>query len=202
MAEEQDFVDYYELLQVQPDCDARILEVVYHHLAKQHHPDHSTDADVAMFQQVLEAYRVLKDPDRRAVYDESYSNRKGQRPHPTVRGPAFGVNSKTAVSDAEAHEKILLLLYKSRREDANDAGVVEWLLKEALDCQDEPFEFHIWYLKSKGFIELTEQGTLAITIAGVDHVIEHSQAEVAEELFLAKARTNDGEGARPDDAVG
>lgn len=181
---EQDFVDYYDLLQVQPDCDMRTLEVVYHHLAKQHHPDHTANADVARFQQVLEAYRVLKDPDRRAEYDEIYYANLGERPPQTAGEATAGINSKTAVSDAEAHEKILLYLYKNRREDANNAGVVEWLLKEMLDCQDDLFEFHIWYLKSKGFLELTERGTLAITIAGVDHVIEHSRAEMAEELFL------------------
>lgn len=202
MSEEQDFVDYYDILQVQPDCDIRTLEVVYHHLAKAHHPDHSTNADVAMFQLVLEAYRVLKNPDARAEYDEVYFAKMGLEPPKRAREAPKGVNSKTAVSDAEAHEKILLQLYKNRREDANNAGVVEWLLKEMLDCGDDLFEFHIWYLKSKGFIELTERGTLAITIAGVDHVIANSRAEIAQELFLTKIRDVDAEGVGPDGAGG
>ncbi len=202
MAEEQDFVDYYEILQVKPDCDPRTLEVVYHHLAKLHHPDHSEGSDIDKFQRVLEAYRVLKDPDRRSQYDEVYFARRGRQPPNAGLGAVSGINSKTAVSDAEAHEKILLLLYKNRREDAENAGVVEWLLKETIDCQDDLFEFHIWYLKSKGFIELTEKGTLAITIAGVDHVIEHSRAEVAEELFLTKARDAEAGSNRPDEPAG
>ena len=40
-----DFVDYYDLLQVNPDCDARILELAYRHFAKMYHPDHPETAD-------------------------------------------------------------------------------------------------------------------------------------------------------------
>jgi curved DNA-binding protein len=56
-----------------------------------------------------------------------------------------------------------------------------------LNCSDEHFEFHTWYLKAKGFIEITEQGTLAITIQGVDHVIDISRTNMMEKLLIAQS---------------
>ncbi|MEO6153006.1 MAG: hypothetical protein ABIT09_10835 [Croceibacterium sp.] len=60
-------------------------------------------------------------------------------------------------------------------------------MQEALNCSDEHFDFHVWYLKAKGFIETTEQGTLAITIQGVDHVISMSRTNKAEKLRIAQS---------------
>jgi hypothetical protein len=37
-----------------------------------------------------------------------------------------------------------------------------------LACPAEHLQFHIWYLKEKGWIRRTENGMLAITIEGVD----------------------------------
>ena len=54
-------------------------------------------------------------------------------------------------------------------------------------CSDENFEFYIWYLKAKNFIEITEQGTLEITIQGVDHVISTSRATKAEKLLITQS---------------
>ena len=62
MNEEQPFVDYYRILQVSPNCDSKILEAAYRHLAKIYHPDHPETADVARFKEVVEAYRMLRNP--------------------------------------------------------------------------------------------------------------------------------------------
>lgn len=60
-----------------------------------------------------------------------------------------------------------------------------WLLEEPLGCSESQFEFHVWYLKAKGFIHTTEQGTIAITIDGLDHVIANSQNEESRKLLLS-----------------
>jgi len=41
-------------------------------------------------------------------------------------------------------------------------------------------------LKAKGLIEITEHGTLAITIEGVDHVIAMSQTVMREKLLIGR----------------
>ena len=62
-----------DVLQVNPNCDAKILEAAYHYLAKLYHPDHAATADTAKFHQVTEAYRILRDPQRRAEYDHLHA---------------------------------------------------------------------------------------------------------------------------------
>ena len=177
------FVDYYNLLQVNPNCDERILEVAYRYFAKLYHPDHAETADVDKFNEVTDAYRMLRDPERRAEYDRAYASYSKETNNRFVSNDALDIDENTAVKDAELHEKILLCLYKRRRENSQDAGVAGWLLQELLEFSDDDFEFHVWYLKSKGFIELTEQGTLAVTIQGVDHVISMSRTTLTAKLL-------------------
>ncbi|MFN2100515.1 J domain-containing protein [Altererythrobacter sp. MF3-039] len=185
-------VDYYDVLQVDPGCDARILELAYHHLAKIYHPDHVETSDVDKFNSVVEAYRVLRDPEKRAEYDKE--NGIAAKETPTPRSPIdpeLQIDDKTALDDAEAHETILLHLYKRRREQPSDPGILGWLLQEALGCTDEQFEFHAWYLRSKGFIEVTEQTALAITIEGVDHIIATGRRNEERKLLTKHAEETD-----------
>jgi len=188
MADEDGFVDYYSILQVSQICDAKGLEAAYRHLAKTYHPDHADTADIVKLNQVLTAYRVLRDPDRRAEYDALYAQkvRDGFR----FGDAGDGVDEGAALDDADDHAKILMFLYKRRREDAQNAGVVGFYLQDMLACSDERFDFHKWYLKEKGFIAITEQGTLAITIQGVDHVISMSRTTRAEKLLIAQSNAS------------
>lgn len=190
-----DFVDYYDLLQVNPDCDARILELAYRHFAKMYHPDHPETADVEMFNVVTSAYRVLRDPSKRAEYDQVHFKDRKRASYdypPHIEIEEVELDGSTAVTDAEIHERILLALYKRRREHASDPGMIGWVMQEMFECSEEHFEFHTWYLRSKGLIEKTEEGTLAITVAGVDHVIATGRTVVAEKKLIAK----------PDEATG
>ncbi|MXO85997.1 DnaJ domain-containing protein [Altererythrobacter aurantiacus] len=180
----EQFVDYYDLLKVEPDCNARTLEVAYHFFAKMYHPDSRDTADVDRFTQVVDAYNVLKDPKRRAEYDAKYLKTNGKAPFSAGLADHDAIDEETAASDAEIHAKILLHLYKRRRSHPSDAGIVGWLLQELLDCSEEQFDFHIWYLKAKSLIDVTEQGTLAITIKGVDEVIASARSNLAEKLYL------------------
>jgi predicted transcriptional regulator len=55
-------------------------------------------------------------------------------------------------------------------------GAGTYDILRTLDCSDENFDFHAWYLRKKGFIEHTEDGQYAITVEGVDHVIATAEA--------------------------
>ena len=47
------------------------IKRAYRKLARKYHPDVSKDADAeARFKELGEAYAVLKDPEKRAAYDE------------------------------------------------------------------------------------------------------------------------------------
>jgi curved DNA-binding protein len=187
MNEDYVFVDHYNTLRVRPDCSAKALEQAYRHLAKLYHPDHPETADVGRFKEVIEAYKALRDPDERARYDALFfANENDAEPEPAANGDIPG-GEKAALDDAEAHARILHLLYRKRRESAQDAGVPEFALLDALGCPDEHLEFHLWYLRAKGFLERTETGMYAITIAGVDHVIATSQSTARERLLIAQS---------------
>src|SRR4026209_121407 len=72
MADGEPFLDYYDILQVVPNCDARGLEAAYHRLAKLYHPDHSGSADTAKFSKLSEAYKYLRNRNKRTKYDRIY----------------------------------------------------------------------------------------------------------------------------------
>lgn len=63
--------DYYEVLSVSRTSTEVELTKAYRKLAMQHHPDRNVgDAEAEVrFKEVTEAYEVLKDPQKRAVYD-------------------------------------------------------------------------------------------------------------------------------------
>jgi curved DNA-binding protein len=180
------FIDYYRILQVRPDCDHRTLEAGYRFLAKRYHPDRLDTADIEKFNEVVEAYRVLRNPEQRAAYDELHAANVHCADYPFLAGKAES-DERSAISDATAHAKILQYLYNLRRRNAQSAGIAAFYVKEMLNCSDEQFEFHQWYLKAKGFIETNEQGALAITVEGVDYIISMSRTSMAEKLLIAKA---------------
>ena len=71
---------YYQVLQVDIDADADILNTVYRRLAQRFHPDRdsSPEAQVRM-RELNQAYSVLKDPDQRARYDAELVQRRDRR---------------------------------------------------------------------------------------------------------------------------
>ncbi len=85
-----EYRDYYETLGVPRTAAADDIKKAYRRLARKFHPDVSKEKDAeAKFKQVQEAYEVLKDPEKRAAYDQLGSNWKsGQdfRPPPDFGG--------------------------------------------------------------------------------------------------------------------
>ena len=61
---------HYQVLMLDPTADADLLSTVHRRLAQRYHPDLHPGA--AAYRQMLEvnrAYDVLRDPERRALYD-------------------------------------------------------------------------------------------------------------------------------------
>jgi DnaJ domain len=65
-------IDYYELLECERTADDKTLKSAYRSMAMKFHPDRNPgDAEAeARFKAINEAYDVLKDPQKRAAYDQ------------------------------------------------------------------------------------------------------------------------------------
>lgn len=62
--------DYYDVLGVSRGASADELKKAFRRLAMQYHPDRNKEPGAeARFKEINEAYEVLSDPDRRAMYD-------------------------------------------------------------------------------------------------------------------------------------
>jgi len=74
-------VNYYDLLQVNKNASQGEISSAFRKLIKQHHPDRYSDpeekADAEkLFQKITAAFNVLKDPEKRAAYNQTLDSDK------------------------------------------------------------------------------------------------------------------------------
>jgi curved DNA-binding protein len=84
-----EYKDYYKVLGVERDATQDEIKRAYRKLARKHHPDVNSGPGAAAseqkFKDASEAYEVLRDPEKRAAYDQLGANwQEGQsfRPPP------------------------------------------------------------------------------------------------------------------------
>ncbi|MDO8449541.1 MAG: DnaJ C-terminal domain-containing protein [Rhodoferax sp.] len=73
-----EFKDYYSIMGLERTATQDEIKRAYRALARKYHPDVSKESNAeARFKEVGEAYEVLKDPEKRAAYDQLGANWKG-----------------------------------------------------------------------------------------------------------------------------
>jgi len=179
------FQDYYEVLQLSPNADQETIDRVYRILVKRYHPDNQDTGDTAKFNQIVEAHRVLSEPQLRAAYDVRYDENRS-----TVLKIFDDASQPDSYDgDARIFDGILSLLYVARRRDASGGGMGSVQLERMLGCPAEHLEFHLWYLRQKGWVERLPSGLLAITADGVDRVIQNDNLSLRRDRLIAERST-------------
>jgi hypothetical protein len=84
--------------------------------------------------------------------------------------------------DKVVRERILPLLYVQRRRIMKSPGLGETEMSRILNTPLELAEFHLWHIKTKGWVERLEAGHLAITALGVDQA-EQSRHLIPDHLI-------------------
>ena len=159
------FTDYYEILEISPNANSETIERIFRYFALRYHPDNQDSGDQFRFSEIVEAHNTLKDPVKRAQYDLQHKDHSGDR----LKLAEEASNTRGIERDAVIQEKLLSILYVKRRQNVNDPGIGHYELERLSGCPRECLEFHLWYLNAKGWIGRLENGTLAITVEGVDH---------------------------------
>ncbi|HEX2289005.1 MAG TPA: DnaJ domain-containing protein [Pseudonocardiaceae bacterium] len=101
--------DLYAILKVAPDASQTQIGRAYRRLIRAHHPDTHPDHDSAALAAAVAAYAILRDPARRAAYDQA--RRPASNQHPTAPPPATSA------------------LHRRRPEPDIRAGPVRWYPK-------------------------------------------------------------------------
>jgi len=163
--------NYYEALQISPRADHETIHRIYRIMAARFHPDNPVSGDRRRFLQLNEAYGVLSDAGRRAEYDAALQAYEAQ---PL---PIFGDTMFVAGLQGETNRclGVLSLLYQRRRMNQTHPGLSVLELENRMALPREHLEFTLWYLRSKGLAQMTEERSdYALTVAGIDHIESRS----------------------------
>ena len=155
--------DLYEILEVSPNSSQQTIERMFRYLAQHHHPDRET-GDADRFDQIAKAYGTLKDPESRAAYDSRHKTNLDYQ-WSLVEEASDNDNFD---KDSMIQERVLSVLYTKRKRDPREPGLGSIQLARLTGCPHEMLDFHVWYLKDKGWIMRLENGSVAITAEGVD----------------------------------
>jgi curved DNA-binding protein len=122
-----EFEDYYKVMGVDRDATQDEIKRAYRKLARKFHPDVSKEKDAEdRFKQLGEAYEVLKDPEKRAAYDQLGKNWKaGQDFNPPPdwdAGFEFSGGGYTGNADPDAYSDFFESLFGARARGSAGAG--------------------------------------------------------------------------------
>ena len=122
------YKDYYAILGVKRDAGADDIKNAYRRLARKYHPDVSKEKDAEeKFKEMAEAYETLKDPEKRAAYDQLGSHAAGQEFRPPPDWAHRGEMTKAVLS----------ILRQAMEPMTTRDIALEMLVTRALDKDDQ-----------------------------------------------------------------
>ena len=176
MSAQDSFIDFYEVLEISNAAHPDTVARVYRLLAQRFHPDNQETGDAERFTLILQAYKVLSDPELRAQFDVHHQQQKAVKWRLfDAKEAAGGVSS-----DREIRFGVLSLLYNKRRRDPERPSIAMFEIESLLGIPREHLEFTFWYLREKGYLARTDGGGCTITAAGVEYLDDNGLQERAQ----------------------
>jgi curved DNA-binding protein CbpA len=159
-----DFIDYYEVLQISPKADIETIHRVFRMQAARYHPDNKQSGNAERFMMLSRIYETLIDPKRREQYDV----RRRMREPGSI--PVFGLSEFVAGIEGEVNRRlgVLALLYKRRRSNPDQPSLSLLQLEFLMDFPREHLMFTVGYLREKDLLRIVENSDFQITADGID----------------------------------
>ncbi|MES2208247.1 MAG: DnaJ C-terminal domain-containing protein [Pseudomonadota bacterium] len=134
------YKDYYQALGLERTASADDIKKAYRKLAHQYHPDISKEAKAEeKFKEIAEAYQTLKDPEKRAAYDQLGQPQPGQDFHPQADWQRQYANQSGSFSFDDMDLEDLFASFQGGRYQSQ-AGVGR---KRAVKGQDYEVTVHL-----------------------------------------------------------
>jgi len=168
MSEEND-LNYYEFLQISPNADSETIHRVYRFLAARFHPDNPVSGDPEKFFRLKAAYDVLSDSDRRAAYDQEYSQRADDRPEESPLSQSVDFMDHVQ-GELNRRLAVLAVLYYRRRTNPYSPEVSLTEIEKRMGFPRDYLDFTTWYLTKRGYITRADNSDFTLTVEGVDFV--------------------------------
>ena len=168
-------VDYYEVQQISTSAEPETISRVYRMLAQRFHPDNQQTGNESRFREILEAYSVLSDPEKRARYDALHQQQRQDRWRLVSTG--------AQVEDDFEMEQVVRLtvleaLYTKRRLEPTKPGIF-WKEFERLTGRPrEHLEFTVWFLQQKKFVTIDDHSRFLLTVEGAEYLEQSYRANL------------------------
>jgi hypothetical protein len=155
--------DHYETLQLSRNANLDTIQRVFRMLAQRYHPDNQETGNPELFREIVEAHRVLGDPEKRAAYDAQLGTQTQGR----VKIFETWQNSRGVEAERRKRQGILSLLYGKRLAEPHQPALNMRDFENMLGCPREHLEFSLWFLKENKWITRADNNKFEITCAGV-----------------------------------
>ncbi len=160
----ENFVDYYEVMELSAAASLETIHRIYRILAQRLHPDNAETGSGDAFKKLVEAYRVLSDPEKRAAFDSTRGVRQ------QVQWKVFDHKTATPCVEQEQEKRraVLKALYLKRLREPENPGMNLIEMEALLGTPREHLDFTMWFLKEQGWAVRTDSGRYSITVKGVE----------------------------------
>jgi curved DNA-binding protein CbpA len=176
-------IDYYEVLQVSSNAEPETISRVFRMLAQRLHPDNQQTGSENRFREILEAYNVLSDPEKRARYDVMHEQQRKDR----WRLVASGAHTENDFEMEQiVRNAILEALYTKRRLNSAEPGIFYREMETLIGRPKEHLEFTIWYLMQKKWVVMDDKSRLLLTVDGAEHLEQTYQSNLQQKRLQAK----------------